>query len=158
MNRYWLLAGALLALVAAALFAPRLPAADEYSRCYVEQTRLSDWAQLRDEDVTSAETATIAGLSTITALSPSRAPYVGCSLRLDAGNSYATITPIFYTAAGVFERAGTATVLSATLAIDGSSQYSSQTVWWESGGAARCKFAITAVGSGTVKEVWGGLR
>lgn len=158
MARYWLLVLAFVALVAAALLASRLPAtAAEYSRFMTDQARSSDWAELRDEDTTTDDPGTVAGLTTITALSPDRAPYVGCSLRVNAGTSYATVTPLFYTAAGVLERAGTATVLSATLALDASGQYATQTVWWESGGAARCKFHLSAI-TGTVNEVWGGVR
>ena len=129
----------------------------EYSKYVVERVDSSDWADLRDEDVTGDDPATVAALTTITALQPSRAEWVGCSVRFAGSTDSAIVQPIFYSGTSTVERIGDAVTLTATAIDDGDTQYVSPSEWWEANGASRCKFRITTI-SGTMKEVWGGTR
>ncbi len=134
------------------------PAIAERIQYFTQRTTSTDWAVLKDEDQTTDDPATVAALTTITALSPDRKLWVGCSLRFNASTDQATVTPLFYTSAGVLDVAGDPQVLDAGTCEDAAGEYSSDgRVWWENAGSARVKFRVTTI-TGTVTEVWGGTR
>ncbi len=132
------------------------PVAAEYVKHFVQRCESSDYAELRDESVTTDDPATIAGLTTITAITVGRKLWVYTEIRFNGSSDSCIVTPRFYDASGDSQGIGDAVTISATSNTE-DSLYQSEKTRWETEGATYCKFRITTV-SGTVEEVWGGTR
>jgi len=133
--------------------------AAEYARYVVEHVQSADLTRLRDEDTTADDPASVASITTITAMTVGRKQWCYCVLKGSAAGMTVDVTPIFRNASGTVQAVGDEVTLTTGWNSDANAYYlTPPDGGWETYGHHDVIFAVRNITGGTLHEVWGGTR